>query len=385
MRLFNRLVSTSPDRQLISTTSAVSILFAVILLFATPQTVLAATYTVCPVGCDFTSPELAVDNNVAIADGDTIDVTPGTGPYVLSATIQVVNSITILGHDTVFDGNGMQAMTVSGAGTNLTLTNVTIRNGKADITTGGGAIWISGGAIVNVVNVIFENNQADFGGAVYNSGSSFNADAAIFIGNHATSGNGGALLTDALGSSYLNQSIIDGNTASVAGGGLAVEGNDPQNVNDRSVINLSNSTVSNNAALDPVQTVSNLPISGTTNSCVLGPLGQTFLADAPALSAFEFDIRLDGGGIPSDLDIIGQVREGGPFGPVIATAHAFAPGGVWPGGSTQTLVFYLDQLSALIPGNTYAIESTISGAYSIYQFPGKLTIRTAITTVAVAS
>ena len=222
-------------------------------------------------------------------------------------------------------------------------------------------------------NVNFQGNQAESGGAIYNNGSTLFINVADFSGNRATNGDGGAIFTENLGQSWLNRAIIDGNIASNAGGGVAVRDNNPEDVNDRSLIILDRSTVSNNVALNPVQTVSNLPRSGTTVSCGPEPLGQTFIADRAALSAFEFDIRLNGGGlevIPNDLDIIGQVREGGPSGPIIATAQAFAPGSTWPGGSTQTLTFDLDQVVALIPGDTYSIESAIAGAYSIYISPG---------------
>jgi predicted outer membrane repeat protein len=327
-------------------TIIVSLLLTATLLLAGPQTAQAEIYTVCPLPaiCDYQSPEVAVNDPVVVA-GDTIDIVAST--YVLGTTLQVDNSITILGHGSVFDANGIRAIDVINAATNLSLTNVTIQNGQADAGFGGGALRVSGGATVTVIGGIFEDNQAEFGGAVHNIASTVTIRESVFSGNRATAGEGGAVLTDSGGSTTLIRTEIDGNTASVAGGGLAVGDNNSQ-------LNFVASTVSNNAALTSVQTVSNLAISGTTISCGESPLGQTFLADASALSAFEFNIRLNGpvgdaNVIPSDLNI---------------------PGGVWLGGSTQTLVFNLDQAVALIPNDTYAIESFIAGAYSIFISPG---------------
>ncbi len=332
---------------------------------AMPQSVLAATYSVCPLPavCDYQSPDVAV-NDPVIVDGDTIDVVTDT--YVLGATLQVDKSITILANNSVFDANGtVQAINVSGAATNLSLTHVTIQNGQAGAGFGGGALRVSGGAIVTVINGTFENNQAEFGGAIHNIGSTISLRESTVFGNRATNGQGGAILTQNGGVTNLTRTEIDGNQASVEGGGLAVYDSNSQ-------LNLIASTVSNNVALVPIQTVSNPLLSGTTLSCGPAALGQTFVATASALSSFEFSVRLNGGAnvIPNDLNIPGQVRAGGPAGPVIATASAFAPGGTWPGGSTQTLTFILDQPVALVAGATYTIESAIAGAYSLFISPG---------------
>ena len=240
--------------------------------------------------------------------------------------------------------------------------NVTIRNGQAPVSTGGGALRVTGGSSATIINGTFEDNQADFGGAVFNAASTVTLRESVFTGNQATAGKGGAVFTDTGGVTFVERTTIDGNQASVAGGGLAA--GDPG-----TQLNIIESTVSNNAALIPVPTVSNLAISGTTTNCTPGAVGQTFVADAAALSSFEFDIRVDGLGISNDQNIAGQVRQGGIGGPVIATGNAVALSN-WPGGSTQTLDFVLDQPASLVPGNIYAIETTTPTIYSIYQSPG---------------
>jgi len=339
-----------------------TVLLSTSLLLVLPQVAAAADYSVCklPAICDFQSPEAAV-NDPAIVDGDTIDVVGDT--YVLAATLQVSNQITILANNSIFDANGIRAIDVTGAATNLSISNVTIRNGQAPVATGGGALRVSGGAVVTIINGAFENNGAEFGGAIHNSGSTVQINVAVFSGNRASAGEGGAILTDSGGITSLNRVEIDGNQASLAGGGAAV-------LDTGSVLNVLGTTISNNISLSATQTVSNLINNGTTVSCGgSGISGQTFLADAEALSSFDLFIRLNGGDntvIPNDLNIAAVVRQGGMAGPVIATAVAFAPGGVWPGGSDQTLSYQLSPAVALVPGEIYALETSIAGAYSIY-------------------
>ena len=96
-----------------ASTILVSSLLTATLLVAVPQMAWAATYTVCKAGgavvCHYESPELAV-NDPGIADGDTINITTDT--YVLGATLQVDNSITILANDSTFDSLDEQPRTV---------------------------------------------------------------------------------------------------------------------------------------------------------------------------------------------------------------------------------------------------------------------------------
>ena len=327
------------------------------LLVAVPQITWAqTTYTVCPTGCDYASPEAAV-NDPGLADGDTIDVQTNT--YVLALTMQVNDSITILANNSIFDADGRRAINVTGAATNLSLTNVTIRNGLADAS-GGGALRVSDGAIVTVINGTFENNQADFGGAIHNIGSIVNMNVAVFSGNRATAGDGGAVLIDSGGSTMLERTTIDGNQASLAGGGLAVADTDSQ-------LNFIASTISNNAAVTAALDQSNDTPTLTTTSCPNGELailGQTFMPTAEVLTAFEFEVRLGGSPPVPGTVLNGRVRVGGQSGAVIATATT-----VWPAGLDDIFLHYeLDVPVAVTPGMTYAIEIDTTGpmAFSIY-------------------
>jgi predicted outer membrane repeat protein len=339
-------------------TTLISALLTASLLLAMPQSARAqTTHTVCDEGCDFSSPEGAV-SSPTVVNGDIIDVLNGV--YTLGSTILVDKSITLLGNDSVFDANGLRAIDVSGAPTNFSLTNLTIRNGQADAGFGGGALRVSDGAVVNIVNVNFEDNQADFGGAAHNDGSTLYINASVFSGNRATAGNGGAIFADGDGTTNVNQTTVDGNLASIAGGGLAAAGGASINVNA--------STISGNAALSPSIVVDNFTATGTTNYCGVGPFGQTFVPGTSVISGFKYKIRRGGSAIVDDLVVPGRLREGGPTGPLLATTTTIIPSGTAPFISLE-LTFVLDQPIAVDPFATYAIETDVLGDYSVYMTP----------------
>jgi len=318
-----------------------------------------AGHTVCKAaepGCDYTSPEAAVNDPVRVVAGDTIDITTDT--YVLSTTLLVDRSMTILANDSVFDADGRRAIDVTGSGTNLSLTNVTIINGLADAS-GGGAMLVSLGASVTVINGTFEDNRADFGGAVYNEGSTLTIRESVFTGNRATAGNGGAVLTDGGGSTTLQRTEIDGNQASVAGGGAAVADNNSQ-------LSFIASTVSNNVAVAAALDQFNDTSTTTSTSCGNGQVGiqgQTFLPTTGVLTAFEFEVKL-GGSPPAPGTLLqGRVRIGGQNGAVIATATSVWPTGL-PAFSRFFLHYELDKPVIVTPGVTHAVEIDTTGGIS---------------------
>ncbi len=274
-----------PPRRFFTKTSCLSTLFAAILLMAIAPVAQAQDITVCPSGCGYTTPEAAV-NDPARVDGDTILITQGT--YVLGSTLQVNNSITILANNSVFDADGRRAIEVTGQFTNVSMTNVTIRNGVADAS-GGGALRISDGATVTVINGIFEDNEANFGGAIHNNGSNLTLRESVLTRNRATTGDGGAVLTDNGGFTQVIRTEVDSNQAVVAGGGLAAAGGG---------LEFLWSTVSKNAR-------SGIGVVGVSND-VADPLWiqhgfaplpdrvllrQSLVPKSNTLSAYEFEIR----------------------------------------------------------------------------------------------
>ena len=65
----------------------------------------------------------------------------------LATHCRSMNSITILGNNSVLDANGIVAMVVDAAGQNVSISDITIRNGRAEEGSGG-ALRMSGGVQV---------------------------------------------------------------------------------------------------------------------------------------------------------------------------------------------------------------------------------------------
>ncbi|MFC1777580.1 choice-of-anchor Q domain-containing protein [Pseudomonadota bacterium] len=343
------------------------------LLAATFQSALAQNiYTVCPPpgDCTYPSPEAGINDPALdeITGPFYFDVTPGT--YVLSETLQVDKEIIVQGNGSVFDANGLRAIEVYSAPPligNLSLNDLTIRNGQATAGNGGGAILVSGGATLTVTGGIFENNQAEFGGAIHNNGSMVDISESVLSGNRATAGEGGAIWTSGGGTTELTGVEVDGNVASLVGGGLAVGGGS-------SHLEILESTISNNTAVAASLDQSNDTLTTTTTSCVNGvsaTQGQTFVPSVEVLTAFELKVRqggTDGGTPPAPGTVLyGRVRD--QVGNVIATATA-----IWPGfdGGSGFLHYELDVPVIVWSGNIYSIEIDTTGGlvFSIYTTEG---------------
>ena len=165
MRKSNRQTVAGLLRRLFFKTTSISILFAATSILAIPLAVEAqvgpATYTVCPgVGvCDYESPDEAV-NAAARVSGDIINIVTGTVPdtYVLGATLQVDNNMTINGNGSTLDANGNRAIEVFGTSTVVTVNGINIENAQAPVEESGGAIIVTEGARLNLNGVTVENS-----------------------------------------------------------------------------------------------------------------------------------------------------------------------------------------------------------------------------------
>ena len=237
----------------------------------------------------------------------------------------------------------------------VNINNVTIRNGQAPAGPGG-ALLVSNGAVVTLSGATVENSTAPDGG-----GGLANVNSYLTVINTEISGNstvdaGGAVLTEGnAAATFLSQTTIDGNIAEAVGGGIAALGGGSVDIVD--------STVSNNAALAAALDLDFLATNLTSVSC--SPV-QSFTANDIALSGFNFAIRLNGGNpVPDDLSVQGVIREGGEFGPVIATASALLPGGL---AGIQTLFFTVEAAPVpLVSNATYTVEFILNGGYSVLQ------------------
>ncbi len=158
----------------------------------------AATYTVCAIGCDFTTIQAAIDA-VGTVNGDTINVTDATHT---EAGITVTKDLTIQGQgasNTIVQANAARDVASDrvfniASSSTVTITDMTIQHGN--VTGRGGGIYNDGTLTLENVTVK-ENDASDDGGGIYN---------------------------DWLGNVILTNSTVSGNTADDDGGGIYQQG-----------------------------------------------------------------------------------------------------------------------------------------------------------------
>jgi hypothetical protein len=184
------------------------------------------------------------------APGDSILIPACTIPLAAPLVVTGAHSpLAIAGAGaarTALDGGGVTRVVLVQGGA-LTLSGLTIRNGSAPSTTGGG-ILVDGGSLT-LANSVVTGNHADQGGGINGFGSltvlnsTFHGNTATNIGgaiasvgggaqdapltlvgvtvsgNTATNRGGGVFISNA--TTALTSTTIAGNTAGLAGGGLA--------------------------------------------------------------------------------------------------------------------------------------------------------------------
>jgi hypothetical protein len=318
----------------------------------TGPVIATATARLGPVGFGSYTVTFQLDRPVPVVQGDVyaVEYTPTSNTSILQALNPFADGTgyndQILGIDYAFNAIG---------GAPVEFNDVTIRNGQAPAGPGG-AVLVSNGAVVMLSGSTVQNNTAPDGG-----GGLANVNSYLTVSNSDISGNatvdaGGAVLTEGnAAATFLSQTTIDGNIAEAVGGGTAALGGGRVEIVD--------STVSNNAALAAALDLDFLATNLTSVSC--SPV-QSFTANDIALSGFNFAIRLNGGNpVPNDLSVQGVIREGGEFGPVIATASALLPGGL---AGIQTLSFTVEAAPVpLVSNATYTVEFILNGGYSVLQ------------------
>lgn len=127
--------------------------------------------------------------------------------------------------DNTAETNG-GAILNSNGGTIASISNSIFKNNKS-INGGGGAIYNKAGEITIISKTVFEGNVAEKGngGAIFNGGSTgatISLDDVQFIGNSAENGAGGAI--SASGITNIANATFTGNTASVEGGAINLDG-----------------------------------------------------------------------------------------------------------------------------------------------------------------
>ena len=183
---------------------------------------------------------LTLDSDIAMTDDEAAGFVDG---------VAINKDIVIDGKGHTIDAKNLGRIFEIDGGFAVTLTNVTLTNGKAD---NGGAIYNFGnldlvhvnfvnntakygGAIMNYAyglvldDSTFTNNTAKIGGAIYNSADCFVVGNSTFANNTATS-NGGVIFNYGIGfvvgnSTFVNNSAADGAGAILNGGRGFVVGN----------------------------------------------------------------------------------------------------------------------------------------------------------------
>lgn len=136
----------------------------------------------------------------------------------------------------VLDASGVGSVIV-GSEADLTLTGVTLTGGigSGDVSTQGGAVYQTGGALTLDRVIVRDNVATDSGGGVYAWGSTVTLVDSEFTGNQAGESGGGVYVTDTSSTGYVQRvsTSVSGcsfleNTAGSDGGGLAFQADDPE-------------------------------------------------------------------------------------------------------------------------------------------------------------
>jgi CSLREA domain-containing protein len=172
---------------------------------------------------------------LAATDGDTIDL-PASGYFLSSGQLVIQHGVTITAtgaRGATVHGNGQTRIVEIKAGA-VTLNQVSADAGVAtvdgDNKLRGGGIRVDAGASLKMRGGAVENNDAptvsmaaDLGGGLYNAGTVTLVNVLV-TNNTNSEGFGGGIYTDTTGTTYLNASVVEDNTSTVAGGGIANDG-----------------------------------------------------------------------------------------------------------------------------------------------------------------
>jgi hypothetical protein len=170
----------------------------------------AATWTVCPSGCEFTDIQAGVDGAAA---GDTLAIQAG----IYEENVVIDKDLALQGSGsalTVVDGGAVGSVFDVAQGIRVDFKGMTVRNGSA---VNGGGIHSEGGKLV-LHDVVLDNNTAAvLGGGIYLLGGELILRDATVKENSAAGGGGGGLYTDhAL--VKIRNGIFRGNQAATGGG-----------------------------------------------------------------------------------------------------------------------------------------------------------------------
>ena len=169
----------------------------------------------CNVPASYSLIQLAVDDDTC----KIIIVSAGT--YLENVVIS--RNLTIQGeskNNTIVNGNDSDTVFDIQPGSSVTMTNLTIRNGKptAGPETTGGGIQIYTGTLT-LIDALVTNNRADYGAGIYGYASKITIRQSEIISNQATE-NGGGIAGIFSSTASIENSTVAKNGAGSHGGGI---------------------------------------------------------------------------------------------------------------------------------------------------------------------
>ncbi|MEZ5944588.1 MAG: choice-of-anchor Q domain-containing protein [Planctomycetaceae bacterium] len=257
----------------------------------------------------------------------------GGGIEVVTGTVNIINS-NLISNDvdgvvgTPSPGNG-GGLHVTGMGATVNITGGTVFNNSAAAE--GGGLWNAAGSTMSIDGTLISANYAggnaadQGGGGIFNAGGTVNVINASIQDNIAggMSGSGGGILNDADGTLTVTDTLITGNEANRAGGGIE-----------------------DNSGAGLGITLTNVNLDAN----VAGPMGSA----APG----------NGGG----LHVTGAGDVMITDGTVSGNTAALEGGGLWNGSGTMTIS------GTLIAGNTASGSAADDGGGGVFNNGGMLTI-----------
>ena len=176
------------------------------------------------------------------AEADVINLPAGT--YTLSSgELDITSEVTITGAGagtTIIDGDAAdRVFNLQNSAANLTLTDLTVRNGS-NSGNGGGILVGNSAAQLTATRVIITENDANDGAGIYNTGTITLTDVVISNNGDAGTNEGGGIYNREV--AILNRVTLSGNWSDF-GGGI-------HNDNTATSLSLTNVTVSGNTAAD---------------------------------------------------------------------------------------------------------------------------------------
>ena len=207
-----------------------------------------------------------LSNTITLTEADNNDANGYNGLPIISSEITINgNGYTIERSNAITET--FRILYVDTTGGDLTLNDVTIRNGSAqgsgNADDGGGIYLVDGDVTLN--NSIVEDNVSGLGGGILvGSGAHLTVNDSIVRNNGGPNAWGGGIFIT-LSSADISGSTISGNFANARGGGIALNGNSNVTISD-SIIS-GNSSDANGGGIDMrfgTVTITNTIISGNS-------------------------------------------------------------------------------------------------------------------------